>query len=126
MPSCGVWSPHFCESCQTLGPCRFPDQLETSLADAIQAVMRPGAGPRGPERYPSRRCPTGSGTKSRRVMTPGRSDQRVMRKLVTLLQSPTACSSQTQTPTTTTTFRIDLIDEAIGMNRLIRYNATPT
>jgi len=40
--------------------------------------------------------------------------------------SPTACNTQIPTATTTTTFRMDLILEAIGMYRFIRYNATPT
>src|SRR5208283_593810 len=48
------------------------------------------------------------------------------RKLVTLLHNPTACNSQTQTAMTTTTFRIVLILEAIGIKRLISHNATPT
>src|SRR5579863_1007958 len=39
---------------------------------------------------------------------------------------PVACNSHTQTQTITTTFRIDLMLEAIGMYRLIRCNATPT
>lgn len=51
---------------------------------------------------------------------------RVSRKLVTFPHNPVACSSQTQTTMTTTTFNIVLMLEAIGIYLLIRYNATPT
>jgi hypothetical protein len=51
---------------------------------------------------------------------------RVSLKLVTLAHNPTACSSQTQTATTTTMFKIVLMLEAMGIYLLIRYNATPT
>ena len=51
---------------------------------------------------------------------------RASRKLVTFPHNPVACNSHTQTTTTTRTFRIVLILEAMGMYRLIRYNATPT
>src|SRR5580704_15483679 len=47
-------------------------------------------------------------------------------KLETLPHIPVACNNQTHTPTTTTTFRIDLMAEAIGIYRLIRYKPTPT
>src|ERR1700722_16059576 len=53
-------------------------------------------------------------------------NQRPTLKLVTLPHIPVACNTQTPTATTTTTFRIDLIAEAMGIYRLIRYNATPT
>src|ERR1035441_9180935 len=48
------------------------------------------------------------------------------RKLVTVPQSPTSCSSQTQTAHTTTMFKMVLMLEAMGIYRLTRYNATPT
>lgn len=37
------------------------------------------------------------------------------RKLLSRPHNPTACNSQTQTTTTTNTFRIDLMLEAMGM-----------
>jgi hypothetical protein len=40
--------------------------------------------------------------------------------------TPNMLSSHTTTQTTTTKFRIDLIDPAIGINRLINHRATPT
>jgi hypothetical protein len=46
--------------------------------------------------------------------------------VLTLLHKPVAWSSQTQTMTTITTFRIDLMLDAMGRYRLIRCNATPT
>src|ERR1039457_883968 len=57
---------------------------------------------------------------------PSKAGHRGIRKLVTFPHNPVACNSQTQTTTTTKTFRIVLILEAMGMYRLIRYNATPT
>src|ERR1022692_3873291 len=57
---------------------------------------------------------------------PPQPGHRGIRKLVTFPHNPVACNSQTQTTTTTKTFRIVLILEAMGMYRLIRYNATPT
>ncbi len=48
------------------------------------------------------------------------------RKFVTLAHIPVACSSQMQTTTTTTIFKIVLMLEAMGMYRLIKCNPTPT
>jgi hypothetical protein len=53
-------------------------------------------------------------------------DYRPTRKLLTPAHNPTACNTHIATTTTTTTFRIDLMLEAMGMKRLIRPNATPT
>jgi hypothetical protein len=57
---------------------------------------------------------------------PHKRRHRGSRKLLTLPHNPTTCSSQTQTQITTTTFRIDLMLEAMGIYLLIRYKATPT
>ena len=51
---------------------------------------------------------------------------RERRKLVTFAHSPATCNSQMQTHTTMTAFRIDLMLEAMGINRLIKYSPTPT
>jgi hypothetical protein len=40
--------------------------------------------------------------------------------------SPVDCKTHTQTATTTTTFRMVLILEAMGMKRLISHNPIPT
>jgi len=48
------------------------------------------------------------------------------RKLDIGPQRPVACKTQIPTATTTTTFRIVLMLEAMGMKRLISHNPIPT
>jgi hypothetical protein len=49
-----------------------------------------------------------------------------IRYLVIPVHNPVACNTQMQTKTTTTTFRIVLMLEAMGIYLLIMYNAIPT